>query len=218
MVLLLACAIALLLIRRVTQDETYHSFADQRTIFGIPNFWNVVSNLPFAFVGAFGWLRSRSFRARMMFAGVFLVAFGSAYYHWSPNDARLIWDRLPMTIVFMTLFAMVISERFPSLAWLPIPLVLFGIASVIAWSVTGDLRPYVFVQFAPMILIPVMLLMMPKNPGLWWVVLFYALAKIAESADVRIYSWLPLSGHTLKHLFAAAATWFIYRWARAMNT
>lgn len=217
-VLLAAGAAALFALGRITQDESYHAFADRRAIFGIANFWNVVSNLAFAFTGALGLARARSFSTRLMFAGVFLVALGSGYYHWSPDDARLIWDRLPMTVVFMTLFALVTGERFASLHWLTIPLVLFGIASVVAWRITGDLRPYAFVQFAPMILIPVMLLIMPKSQGLWWVVLFYALAKIAESADARIYAHFPLSGHTLKHLFAAAATWFLVRWSAARES
>ena len=38
----------------IAQDPTYHQFADQRTLLGIPNFWNVVSNLPFVLVGAMG--------------------------------------------------------------------------------------------------------------------------------------------------------------------
>ena len=32
----------MLLLPPMTQDESYHQFADQRTILGIPNFWNVV--------------------------------------------------------------------------------------------------------------------------------------------------------------------------------
>jgi len=215
--LLAACILALAYVGPLAQDETYHAFADRRTLFGIPNFWNVVSNLPFAVIGVIGLARARSLAPRIIFLGVFLTAFGSAYYHWSPNDARLIWDRLPMTLVFMALFAMVIAERFPSLNWLTIPLVLLGLASILAWRFTGDLRFYALVQFAPMVLIPVMLLMMPKSPGLWWVILFYALAKIAESADTRVYHWLPLSGHTLKHFLAAASTWFLARWPRAAS-
>jgi hypothetical protein len=28
----------------IQQDQLYHVFADQRTLLGIPHFWNVVSN------------------------------------------------------------------------------------------------------------------------------------------------------------------------------
>jgi multisubunit Na+/H+ antiporter MnhG subunit len=207
------CAAVLLYFEPIAQDQAYHAFADQRTIFGIPNFWNVISNLPFAFVGALGLARSRDFVSRLLFTGVFLTALGSAYYHWSPGDARLVWDRLPMTLVFMSLLAMVAAERFPSARHLLIPLVLAGIASVVWWRYSGDLRPYALVQFAPAVIIPTMLLMQPtaRSRGLWWVILFYGLAKVAEAFDAEIYSVLPLSGHTLKHFLAAASTWFIAR-------
>ena len=32
---------ALLLLPPILQDQSYHRFADERTLFGIPNFWNV---------------------------------------------------------------------------------------------------------------------------------------------------------------------------------
>ncbi len=172
----------------------------------------MISNLPFALIGAIGWSRARNRAAKILFAGVFLTAFGSAYYHWAPGNSRLLWDRLPMAIVFMTLFTMVLAERFPRSIQLLGPLVLIGIASVLYWRMTGDLRPYVLVQFAPMVFIPVLMLLLPKSNELWWVILFYALAKIAEAEDARIYSAFFLSGHTMKHLLSAAATWFMLRW------
>src|SRR4029077_7804963 len=43
---------ALLLLPPILQDQSYHRFADERTLFGIPNFWNVVSNVPFIAVGS----------------------------------------------------------------------------------------------------------------------------------------------------------------------
>jgi len=216
--LLLACAIAaLIFFGPMRQDETYHAFADQRTLAGIPNFWNVISNLPFALIGAIGWSRARSGAARILFVGVFLTAFGSAYYHWAPDNARLLWDRLPMTVVFMTLFTMVLAERFPRSIQLLGPLVVIGIASVLYWQWTGDLRPYVLVQFAPMVIIPMLMLLLPKTNELWWVILLYGLAKIAEAQDARIYSVFFLSGHTLKHLLSAAATWMMLRWRGAVR-
>ena len=38
----------------IAQDQSYHQFADQRTLLGMPNFWNVISNVPFIVVGATG--------------------------------------------------------------------------------------------------------------------------------------------------------------------
>ena len=45
------------------------------------------------------------------FLGVTLVFFGSGYYHLEPHDQSLVWDRLPMTLAFMALFALVIGDR-----------------------------------------------------------------------------------------------------------
>jgi hypothetical protein len=209
--------ILLWLLPPLHQNQDYHHFADQRTLLGIPNFWNVVSNAPFAIVGFLGLIALRGAASRILFAGVFLTAFGSAYYHWAPDDARLVWDRLPMTIVFMTLFALVIQERLrPMKHLLPI-LLTIGIASVLWWQFTGNLWPYVFVQFVPMLAIPILLLRRPGVPGLWPVIACYALAKVAEQFDAAIYSALPLSGHTWKHLLGALATWFILRWRRPVK-
>src|SRR5437764_6848443 len=110
---LMAASLAgLLLLPPIPQDQSYHQFADQRTLLGIPNFWNVVSNLPFIAVGAAGLLKHRDGPATIViFAGIFLTGFGSAYYHWNPSDATLFWDRLPMTLVFSAILSSAISER-----------------------------------------------------------------------------------------------------------
>ena len=49
-----ASLVGLLLLPPIHQDQNYHDFADQRTILGIPHFWNVVSNLLFIAVGVVG--------------------------------------------------------------------------------------------------------------------------------------------------------------------
>ena len=78
---------ALLLVPPIPQDQSYHQFADQRTIFGIPNFWNVVSNFPFLAVGVAGLRRFRGDVATVVFfLGVFLTGIGSSYYHWNPQQ------------------------------------------------------------------------------------------------------------------------------------
>src|SRR5262249_52752303 len=110
---LMATSLAgLLLLPPITQDQSYHQFADQRTIIGIPNFWNVVSNLPFLVVGAAGLQRLRDNPATVVFfLGVFLTGIGSSYYHWNPNDDTLFWARLPMTLSFSSILALVVEER-----------------------------------------------------------------------------------------------------------
>lgn len=212
---LLGVGIILLLLPALHQDQNYHHFADRRTLLGIPNFWNVVSNAPFALVGILGLAARKDAASRILFSGVFLTAFGSAFYHWAPDDARLVWDPLPMTIVFMTLFALVIQDRAHARINDLFPVLLIcGVGSVLWWQFTGNLWPYVLVQFVPLLVIPALLVMRPGTRGLWPVVVCYGLAKIAEQFDAAIYSVLPLSGHTWKHFLGALATWYILRWRR----
>jgi hypothetical protein len=205
----------------VRQDAAYHNFADRRTILGIPNFWNVVTNLPFLAVAVWGLpaLASRAaFVERweraayaILLLGVALVAFGSGYYHSNPESATLVWDRLPMTVVFMSLLAATIGERtIMSVGkWLLVPLLAAGIGAVAWWAVTGDLRAYGLVQFYPVAALPLMLGLFPPRytgtRGLWAMVGFYALAKILESFDGPIAAVLSTGGHPWKHLAAAAA-------------
>lgn len=41
----------------------------------------------------------------VLFAGVLLTSAGSTWYHLAPTNDSLVWDRLPMTLGFMGLFA-----------------------------------------------------------------------------------------------------------------
>src|ERR1700732_565732 len=110
--LMIASLMALLPLPPLLQDQAYHQFADQRELFGIPNFWNVVSNLPFVIVGAVGLLRfHRDTTTTVLFIGILLTGFGSSYYHLDPNDSTLFWDRLPMTICFAAILSAVVEER-----------------------------------------------------------------------------------------------------------
>jgi len=208
----------------VPQDPAYHAFSDRAMPFGIRNFWNVASNLPFLVAGVWG-LHTASATAvtihrpaYVLFClGALLVGFGSSYYHYTPVNDTLVWDRLPMTIAFMALFAIVIGDRVSPvlgrrLLW---PLVLAGVASVMYWDWTelqgrGDLRAYGLVQFLPMVMIPLLLV---ANPGrglratwLWGTLAAYVLAKLAEHFDAAIHGATGVvSGHTLKHLLSALA-------------
>ena len=209
--------LALLFVPPIPQSQAYHQFADQRTLFGIPNFWNVVSNLPFVLVGALGlkFLR-RDLSAGVFFLGVFLTGFSSSYYHWQPNDAGLFWDRLPMTFAFMAILANVIEERIDprvgrALLW---PLVALGVVSLLVWLKFDDLRLYGWVQFFPCVALPLIFVLLPPmstGTAYWFVGAgFYVLAKLLEHFDAAIYSALQvMSGHALKHVAAACACYAI---------
>ena len=220
-------AIAVFTRAPIPQDPSYHRFADSRVILGVPNGLNVLSNLAFAVVGGAGlWLLLRGrlalrdsrerFPWLVFFGGVALTSAGSAWYHLAPSNETLIWDRLPMAFAFMGLLAVVVAERIDPRTAVRVlgPLVLAGIGGVLYWYATersgsGDLRPYALVQFYPALAIPLLLVLFPRPytlaSGFVGALGAYVLAKLAESKDAAILGLGGLvSGHTLKHLLAAA--------------
>ncbi|MBI2686705.1 MAG: ceramidase domain-containing protein [Acidobacteria bacterium] len=231
--LALAAVIGAYLAPRIGQDPAYHFFADQRTLLGVPHFWNVVSNAPFLFVAAYGvavWRRARWAHHQDRWAWLvvalsgFLIGVGSGYYHYSPDNQTLFWDRLPMTLGFMGVFSAVIAERVSARAgwYLLVPFLVWGVVSVEWWRETelagaGDLRMYALVQFYPMLAIPLMLWLFPPrytaSHRIWQMILWYVAAKILEAADVAVFHALgmQMSGHALKHLAAAMALWMPLR-------
>src|SRR5215467_13433573 len=187
LVVMAGSLVGLLLLPPISQDQNYHDFADQRTILGIPYFWNVVSNLPFIAVGLAGSLQFRRNPAiAFLFLAIMMTGFGSAYYHLDPNDRTLFWDRLPMTIGFMIILAIAIEDRLDAkagaiLLW---PLIIVGVFSLLLWRWTGDLRLYGWVQFFPCIALPLLFLLFPPSytGTSYWIAAaaLYAFAKLAE--------------------------------------
>jgi hypothetical protein len=215
------------------QDPRYHLFVDDRTLLGIRNALDVLSNVGFVLAGVVGLtaLRRRDAfidgRERLpwlvLFAGVLLTSAGSAWYHLAPTNDSLVWDRLPMTLGFMGLLAALVAERV-SVRWgvaLLAPLVLLGAASVYYWIWTewqgrGDLRYYYLVQFYPLGAILLLLALYParytRGADLVVALAWYVAAKAAESHDGEIYRALGLvSGHTLKHVLATVGALWLAR-------
>jgi hypothetical protein len=211
--------IGLAFVPPIPQPQAYHQFADRDTLIGIPNFWNVASNLGFILVGAWGLVRVRgSLSASIFFLGVLLTGFSSSYYHWAPDDPGLFWDRLPMSVAFMAILANVIEDRIDAragraLLW---PLIAVGVSSLLVWLRYDDLRLYAWVQFFPCLALPIVfLLFSPKYSGTWyWFAAagWYVLAKLFEHFDTAIHTVLRvIGGHPLKHLAAAFACYAILR-------
>jgi hypothetical protein len=233
---LLAAVLGSFLLPPLPQDPDYHHFSDARTLLGVPHFWNVVSNLPFLLVGSAGiWqlLRGRlvydpenRLPFFLLFLGVGLTAFGSTYYHLDPSNERLLWDRLPMAVAFMGLFAALLGERTrPRVGPLLVgPFVLLGAGSVLFWYVSerqgaGNLRPYLAMQFYPLVLIPVLLLLTPARftRGVDYLIAggWYGIAKLLEQTDREVHSLLGhIGGHPLKHVVAALGAYWLLRMLR----
>ena len=228
LLLLLSTVITILvviLVPPVSQDQGYHNFADQRNISGIPHFWNVVTNIPFLVLGITGFFKIQKqdltgvlpdlFRAYLtFFLGLVLTGLGSGYYHLDPSNSTLVGDRMAITVTFMSFFVLIFGESISpkTASRLLVPLLFLGLSSVVYWNITekagtGDLRFYALVQFLPMLLIPLMLLLYGSClSGRRWIlaiILVYGAAKIAEMYDQQIYELIGFSGHSLKHLIAA---------------
>lgn len=194
----------------ILQPQEYHQFVDVRPFLGIPNAMDVLTNIFFLIVGFVGILKVSSNSWKWFFISIALIAPGSAYYHWGPNNETLVWDRLPMSMGFMALYVVLlsehISEKFEKILY---PALLLGVMSVLVWVITSDLRFYFWIQFSSFVSIPIILFLFPSRYthryGYFIALGLYALAKVAEVKDKEIFYATNeiISGHSLKHILAA---------------
>jgi hypothetical protein len=235
-VVCLGTFVALALAPRMPIGPSYHDFADKRTLWGISNALDVLSNIPFVLVGLWGcaWLLTAQSRRVFLdqreripwlifFAGVTLTGAGSWWYHLAPSNTRLPWDLLPMTCSFLSVVAAMVMERISLRAGLAalVPMLLLGMASVVYWMVTAsqghdDYKFYLMVQFfSPVVLALIVTLFPPRYTGMGWLAVafvLYVAAKLFEVFDYQIYGWgHVVSGHALKHITAAVACIWILR-------
>ncbi|MCC6197209.1 MAG: alkaline phytoceramidase [Burkholderiales bacterium] len=222
------CVLAALLLPRVAQPLAYHHFADRRGWLGVANFLDVASNVAFLAAGVAGLavvaVRRDAFERPVerwpyvaFFIGLALTSAGSAYYHMAPDNPRLFWDRLPMTVAFMGILASQIADRVSVRAGirLLVPMLAVGAASVMYWEWTeragaGNVLPYAILQGYSMLLLLLVTLLYPsrytRGNDLYYVFGWYAASKVLEALDGRIFGAAHVvSGHTLKHLAAAGA-------------
>lgn len=203
-----------------------HTLADQRALWGIPCALDVLSNLPFAIAGLWGLVTLRRVApgmldapsralASLFFAGLVCTAAGSALYHWQPQDAGLLWDRLGMVLPFAGLLGLAAASRVSARAGAAAAgtVLLAGPLAVLWWSHSGNLLPWAVVQLGGMLVV-LALACLPRRDGalalhLGAVMALYALAKLFEAADHAVFeaTGQAVSGHSLKHVLAAAAAW-----------
>jgi len=240
--ILIAATVALVVATSVQppihQPASYHRFADHRMWLGIPNFMDVLSNIGLLIAGVIGLAFLFSSKSRrglrfcdprerwpymLAFAGVILTCFGSIYYHLDPNNKSLVWDRLPMTLIFTSVLAAMVCERISVRGGLLVEalMVPLGLWTVIYWTLGeahggGDLRFYLLIQLLPIFAIPLIIAFFPprytSNKNLTLVLVFFVVSKICELMDRQIYAQGHLiSGHTWKHLFSAIAAYYLVR-------
>lgn len=218
----IVAAIVMATLGPIPQPQSYHDFADAGAFLGVPNGLNVLSNLPFVVVGLWGLciiapsgLNSvQRWACATIFAGLVLTGIGSGYYHLAPDNQRLIWDRLPMTIAMAGFVGVLLVDRFGARAVWALPfLATAGLSSVVQWGLSeqhghGDLRWYAFYQGMVMIFAAAVLLMFPslKSGTREFALAAVAnlAAKVFELLDFQAYQLGGvISGHTLKHLAAS---------------
>lgn len=224
----LSVVLAMLLYGPIAQPPHYHDFADKRSAFGLPNAADVLSNAGFFLVGLWGLLRLWQARRRPVLAtgwpgyclflvALMLTAVGSGYYHLAPDDARLVWDRLPIALTGAGLLAAVRAESRPRAnnAIAITLLMLAAVLSVLWWHLTaqngnGELRPYLLMQIMPLLLIPLWQgiydAARADRIAFGFAILLYVAARAAELCDHQLLALIGwASGHTIKHLLATAA-------------
>ena len=227
-------ALAAALAPRLNLDAAWAADLDTRNWLGIPNAGNVLTNLPFAPAGLLGLLFSlrqpagsvvfRSATERtgwlVFFGFVLLTAFTSAWFHLAPSTTRLAFDRGTLIVACQGVFFAVLAERVGvrSLAGLW-ALSLAAIAATAWWWWTtqqgdSDQRWYSAAQLLPIAGLMLVLALTPSRDagfGMWWLIVFYGVAKVAEVLDRPILATNGvLSGHALKHVLAAVAVWMAF--------
>jgi hypothetical protein len=222
----------------IPQPLDYHRFADQRACLGLPNCLDTASNVLFVLAGVAGLrlLYRPSGRPlfieqgevlpyALFFFAAILVGLGSGFYHLAPDNERLVWDRAAMALALMAWLAAILCERVSVKAGirLLLPLVAAGLFSVAWWHWSearslGDLRPYGLMQLSPMVLIPLVLRLYPPryshDRDILMVIGLYGAALLCDLSDRLVFTLTHglVSGHTLKHMIAALAVWWVMRY------
>ena len=208
----------------------YHDFADQRTLLGLPHALDVLSNLPFAVMGAWGlwWLRrvpldrlgtAQRGLAGLFFIGLIATAFCSSGYHLDPHDAGLCIDRVCMSLAFAGLLGLAAADRISARAGVALAALVAVAApatALVAW-LGGNMTPWAVLQGGGLVLLAALALRRPQPRALGFsiigVIAFYAVAKALELADAPVFALTQqlISGHSAKHLVAALAAWPVVR-------
>ena len=208
----------------------YHDFADQRTLLGLPHALDVLSNLPFAVMGAWGlwWLRrvpldrlgtAQRGLAVLFFVGLMATAFCSSSYHLDPHDAGLCIDRVGMSLAFAGLLGLAAADRISARAGVALAALVAVAApatALVAW-LGGNMTPWAVLQGGGLVLLAALALRRPQPRALGFsiigVIAFYAVAKALELADAPVFALTQqlISGHSAKHLVAALAGWPVVR-------
>tara|TARA_Y100000817_G_scaffold68423_1_gene51998 strand:- start:2437 stop:3039 length:603 start_codon:yes stop_codon:yes gene_type:complete len=196
---------------KILLPQSYHNFSDKRTILGIPNGINVLSNIVFIFLAIYLLQKKKS---NLLSIYLILLAIASSYYHLNPSDDTLFWDVLMIATTSMIIFTMMSGTKNGELFYL------FGILSVIYWKMTGDLRLYLVILIGMPLYIALKYYENKKvKNDVILLLFFYLLCRIVEHNDHFIYKITnnTISGHTLKHIFAGLSIYYTIKLLEKIN-
>ena len=217
------------------QDPAYHLLADTRTCLGIPRAGDVLTNFAILGAGLFGLVLSPGMNisdeerpaVALLIAGTFFTAAGSAYYHWAPSNATLVWDRLPMMLTIPPILVLVLADRVhPAFARKAlVPITAFAVGSVLWWAASEalgreDVRLYLMVRVLMAAALLALVAFRPgRHTGTGWLVgalLAEATLTAFERFDHEIFRWTGglASGHNLKHAMVGVALVCVFCWLR----
>ena len=164
----------------VAQSPAYHHFADTRTLFGVANAMDTLSNFAFIIAGVAGivlvWLRrlpepttALGAMSLLTFIGLVATGIGSAWYHGQvpPNDAGLAIDRYGMVVSFAGVLGLAAAHKVSERAgwWTGWLVLVAGPFAVWWWTVSGNVAPYAVLQFGGMALLVLILFWRDEATG-----------------------------------------------------
>ena len=203
-----------------------HPFVDARVLWGIPNALDVLSNLPFVGMGAWGLYAlhrapgvasATRQAATVFFVGLLLTCLSSSFYHWGPDAWGLAVDRAGMAVAFAGVLGLAAAERVSQRAapWVWGSVLAAGMFAIMVNFAAGVVGPWAVVQFGGMAVVLWAAMQRAQSGasdgslGIRWTVLIaiYAVAKLLELGDEAVFhaSQELISGHSLKHVAASLA-------------
>ena len=200
------------ILNKIPLSKGYHNFADKRTYLGIPNFFNVISNIAILIPAIYLITKQKknSLLSNLLIIHIILLAIASTYYHLNPSDDTIFWDI--MMIATTSIIVLIMFTNYTDFKGLL--LYLLGIFSIIYWKYEGDLRPYISILIGvPLYIIIKYYKNISLRNYIYIIIIANILLRLSEHHDHTIYKITnnQISGHTLKHIFSGIGIWYLVK-------
>lgn len=201
-----------LLTNKITVPQGYHDFVDKRSLLGIPNFLDVISNLAILLPALYllQTRKNKSLLSNLLILHISLLAITSGYYHLNPSDKTVFWDIMSIATGSMIVLLIIINTT----TEYNLLLYIFSVFSIIYWKKTGDLRLYLLIYIGvPLYIIAKYYKNNNLQIYLFIMIFCNILVWLTEFNDHYIYKITNnlVSGHTLKHIFAGIGIFYVIK-------